>query len=111
MRTPARAHAYCVSPEQSKPTVVAPRPIPKLGPFAPPPPHEYGTPRISSAAFSARSPAFTLSYPLPMQQKSKTAASAGLFLVICSPRDPSPVKALLRNPHMRHAGRLSPAVG
>src|ERR1700675_4597496 len=42
MPTPANANR--ISPEQSYPTVPAPSSIPRLGPAAVPPPHEYGTP-------------------------------------------------------------------
>src|ERR1700724_2193560 len=42
MPTPANANR--ISPEQSNPTVSAPSSIPRLGPAAVPPPHEYGTP-------------------------------------------------------------------
>src|SRR6202045_2287152 len=42
MPTPANANR--ISPEQSNPTVPAPSSIPRLGPAAVPPPHEYGTP-------------------------------------------------------------------
>src|ERR1700739_1950226 len=41
---PTPANAYRISPEQSKPTVPAPSSMPRLGPAAVPPPHEYGTP-------------------------------------------------------------------
>lgn len=53
---PALAYAYKVSPEQSKPVMFVPlfplgeQQIPVLGPFALPPPQEYGTPRWESAA-------------------------------------------------------------
>src|ERR1700723_3157410 len=42
--TPTPAKLYRTSPEQSKPTVLAPESAPLLGPFGVPPPHEYGTP-------------------------------------------------------------------
>src|SRR5688500_20204865 len=51
----ALCHAYSVRPEQSKPRVPAPRPIPYDGPPGPPPPHEYGTPICERAALTARS--------------------------------------------------------
>src|ERR1700733_9348725 len=41
---PTPAKLYRTSPEQSKPTVLAPESTPLLGPFGVPPPHEYGTP-------------------------------------------------------------------
>src|SRR5271163_3079770 len=42
--TPTPAKLYRTSPEQSKPTVLAPESTPLLGPLRVPPPHEYGTP-------------------------------------------------------------------
>ncbi|CAG7183454.1 hypothetical protein PICSAR25_02853 [Mycobacterium avium subsp. paratuberculosis] len=42
---PAPAYAYCISPDASKPTVLAPVPVPRVGPLMPPPAQENGTPR------------------------------------------------------------------
>ncbi len=56
MLTPALAHAYSANPEQSKPLVWAPWSMPRLGPVGPPPPQEYGTPIILSAAARATAP-------------------------------------------------------
>src|ERR1700728_1516114 len=42
--TPTPAKLYRTSPEQSKPTVLAPESMPLLGELCVPPPHEYGTP-------------------------------------------------------------------
>src|ERR1700757_259919 len=42
--TPTPANMYRISPEQSKPLMLAPSPTPLLGPSSEPPPHEYGTP-------------------------------------------------------------------
>src|SRR5262249_27049319 len=41
---PTPANEYRINPEQSNPTVPAPSSMPRLGPAAVPPPHEYGTP-------------------------------------------------------------------
>src|SRR5579884_1276558 len=45
---PTPANEYRIRPEQSKPTVSDPEPMPRLGPAALPPPHEYGTPSCES---------------------------------------------------------------
>src|ERR1700743_1593029 len=42
--TPTPAKLYRTSPEQSKPTMLAPESMPLLGELGVPPPHEYGTP-------------------------------------------------------------------
>src|SRR5262245_48243352 len=44
MSTPTPANENWVSPEQSKPTVLAPESMPVVGPVGLPPPQEYGTP-------------------------------------------------------------------
>src|SRR6516165_2761597 len=53
--TPTPAKAYRIRPEQSNPTVLAPSPMPLLGPSSVPPPHEYGTPICDPARLIAYS--------------------------------------------------------
>src|ERR1700761_7732095 len=45
---PTPANEYSTRPEQSKPVVPAPESMPRPGPAAVPPPHEYGTPNCDS---------------------------------------------------------------